>query len=55
MSARLYRSGGAWVVRALGVHTFQSAKEARQWAKANCLRLIRSDKSDRDHWGRLKG
>lgn len=54
MSAKLYRSGGAWVICALGVHTFATAKEARQWAKANRLKLIRSDQMDRDHWGRPK-
>jgi len=54
MSARLYRSGSAWVVRALGVHTFASAKEARLWARRNSLKLIRSDQMDRDFWGRPK-
>jgi len=54
MSARLYRSGGAWVVRALAVHTFATARAAREWAKANRLKLIRSDQNDRDHWGRPK-
>jgi hypothetical protein len=52
MSAKLIRSGGAWVVRALVVHTFATAKEARLWARRNKLHLIRAKTEDRDYYGR---
>lgn len=54
MSATLYRSGSAWIIRALDVHTFATARDARDWARRNRLKLIRSDQMDRDHWGRPK-
>lgn len=47
MSAKLYRCGNAWIIQALALHTFKSARDARQWARANRLKLIRSNKSDK--------
>ena len=47
MSATLYRSGSNWIIRALAWHVFDSAKKARDWAKANQLRLIRCSQEDR--------
>ena len=41
MSAKLYRSGGAWIIQGLALHTFKTARDARLWARANRLRLIR--------------
>lgn len=41
MSAKLYRSGDNWVVQALGKHSFASARDARAWARANRLKLVR--------------
>jgi len=49
MSAKLFRKGGIWVVRALADHCFKEASEARAWAKANHLRLIRA-KAEDVHW-----
>jgi len=46
MNAKLYRKGESWIIQALACHSFKSAKEARQWAKKNRLRLIRSDHLD---------
>lgn len=47
MSAKLYRRGDAWIIQALALHTFQTARDARAWARANRLKLIRSNKTDR--------
>jgi hypothetical protein len=47
MSAKLFRKGSIWVVRALVDHCFREASEARAWAKANHLRLIRARADDR--------
>jgi len=52
MSAKLIRSGGAWIIRALTSHVFVSARDAREWARRNKLHLIRSKAEDRDHYGR---
>jgi len=47
MSATLYRSGSAWIIRALASHSFKTAREARAWARENHLKLTRSNKSDK--------
>ena len=47
MSAKLYRDGTAWCISALAVHRFATARDARAWARANRLKLIRSNKADR--------
>jgi len=49
VSAKLIRKGNIWVVRALADHCFKKASQARAWAKANCLRLIRT-KAEDVHW-----
>lgn len=54
MSAILYRSGSAWIIRALEAHAFATARDARDWARRNRLKLIRSAQMDRDYWGRPK-
>lgn len=47
MTATLYRSGSNWIIRALAWHVFDSAKQAREWAKLNRLHLIRCKQEDR--------
>lgn len=47
MSAKLYRQGASWIIQALACHCFKSAKEAREWARRNNLKLTRSNKYDR--------
>jgi hypothetical protein len=46
MSATLYRSGSAWIIRALAWHSFKTAKEARLWAAENRLELKRAKHLD---------
>jgi len=46
MSAKLSRRGESWIIQALACHSFKPAKAARDWARRNKLRLIRSDQSD---------
>lgn len=46
MSAKLIRRGNIWVVRALGDHKFFEARDAREWAKKNKLKLIRAKAED---------
>lgn len=47
MTATLYRSGSNWIVRALAWHVFDTAKQARDWAKLNRLQLTRCKLNDR--------
>lgn len=46
MSAKLYRKGDAWIIQALALHTFKTAREAREWARKNRLKVIRADRQD---------
>jgi hypothetical protein len=48
MSAILFRIGSDWWVHALSARKFATAREARQWARANKLRIKRASNCDRE-------
>lgn len=47
MSAILFRVGAEWWVNALSARKFATAREAREWARRNKLRLKRASNCDR--------